>query len=230
MKYFLHDTSAFDDEKISELFINFGYEGLGLFYTLLEKLAKQEKPIKTVVLKKQLNVGKRLEKLWEFMEEIQIISSLNGETFNENILNFSEKYQIKKEKTRKKVMEWREKQEDIKNVTSYVPVSNLPKVKESKVKESNILFDVFWNSYNKKIDRIKCEKKWYNLTDDERTDCMKKLPAYIVSTPDIKYRRNPETYLNNKSWMNELIITDNKPEKIITDSRTLYPEWKKTQS
>ena len=118
--------------------MKFGYEGLGLFYTLLEKLAKQEKPIKTVVLKKQLNIGKRLEKVWDFMEKIQIISSLNGETFNENILNFSEKYQIKKEKTRKKISEWREKQKDVKNVTGYEMVSNPPKVKESKVNEKKV--------------------------------------------------------------------------------------------
>ena len=61
MKYYLHDANSFNDEKITELYINFGYEGLGLFYTLLEKIALQEKPIKTAVLKKQLNVGKRLE-------------------------------------------------------------------------------------------------------------------------------------------------------------------------
>ena len=54
MKYYLHDANAFNDEKITELYINFGYEGLGLFYTLLEKIAQQEKPIKTAVLKKQL--------------------------------------------------------------------------------------------------------------------------------------------------------------------------------
>ena len=41
MKYYLHDTSAFLDEKITELYINFGYEGLGLFYTILEKIAFQ---------------------------------------------------------------------------------------------------------------------------------------------------------------------------------------------
>jgi len=89
MKYYLHDTSAFDDEKVSELFIKFGYEGVGLFYVLLEKLGKQEKPIKTHVLKKQLSIGKRLEKCWSFMEEIGLISSNNGETFNKQLLNFS---------------------------------------------------------------------------------------------------------------------------------------------
>ncbi len=159
MKYFLHDTNSFDDEKITKLYINFGYEGLGLFYTLLEKIGKQEKPVDTIVLKTQLKVGKRLEKCWKFMEEIDLISSKDGETFNEQLLNFSENYQIKKEKTRKKVAEWREKQEDKKDVTSYVPVSNPPKVKESKVKESKVIipFDNdefiqvwdFWKKYKK---------------------------------------------------------------------------------
>ncbi len=136
MKYYLHDTDAFNDEKITELYMGFGYEGLGLFYTFLEKIAKQEKPIKTVVLKQQLHVGKKLEKCWNFMEEIGLISSNNGETFNKQLLKFSEKYQIKKEKTAKRVSEWRDKQELSENVTRYERVSNTPKVKESKVKES----------------------------------------------------------------------------------------------
>lgn len=135
MKYYLHDTSAFDDEKVTELYLKFGYEGLGLFYTLLEKIARQEKPIKTEVLKAQLSVGKHLEKCWKFMEEIGIISATNGDTFNERLLNFAQSYEIKKEKTRKKVSEWRERQRDMENVTGYVPVSNPPKVKLSKVKE-----------------------------------------------------------------------------------------------
>lgn len=141
MKYYLHDSNSFNDEKITELFINFGYEGLGLFYTLLEKIALQEKPIKTPILKHQLKVGKRLSKCWEFMEEIELIYSLDGETFNEQLLKFSEKYQIKKEKNRKRISEWRENKEVSKNVTRNNVVSNTPKVNISKVnisKDKNI--------------------------------------------------------------------------------------------
>ena len=136
MKYYLHDANSFNDEKITELYINFGYEGLGLFYTLLEKIALQEKPIKTAVLKKQLNVGKRLEKCWSFMEEIELILTKDDETFNEQLLNFSGKYAIKKEKTRKRISEWREKQADTKNVTCYKSVRNTDKVNKSKVNKS----------------------------------------------------------------------------------------------
>jgi len=136
MKYFLHDTNAFNDEKITLLFIEYGFEGIGLFYSILEKIASQEKPINEAVIKKQLNIKKKLQKQLDFMYEIDLLSIKNGDVFNENLLTFSEKYQIKKEKTRKRVSEWREKQADIKNVTCYKGVRNTPKVKESKVKES----------------------------------------------------------------------------------------------
>lgn len=135
MKYYLHDSNAFNDEKITELFIEFGYEGLGLFYTILEKIAAQEKPIKTNVLKSQLKVGKKLEKCWQFMESIELIQTNNGETFNIQLMNFSEKYRIKSENSAKRVLKFRERQAVEKNVTRYEPVCNAPKVKESKVKE-----------------------------------------------------------------------------------------------
>ena len=123
--------------------MEFGYEGLGLFYTILEKLAKQEKPIKTSVLKMQLNVGKKLEKCWNFMESIDIISSNNGETFNKQLLNFSEKYKIKKEKNLERIKQWRDNQEVTENVTHYESVCNADKEKKrkeniSKVKESKV--------------------------------------------------------------------------------------------
>lgn len=79
--------------------------------------------------------------------------------------------------------------------------------------EDKIAFEVFWNLYGKKVDRRKCEGKWNRLTKAEQETCIKKLPEYIVATPDIQFRRNPETYLNNKSWENEII----KPEKQLVD-------------
>ena len=148
MKYYLHDSNSFNDEKITELFISFGYEGLGLFYTILEKLAQQEKPIKTNVLKAQLKVGKKLQKCWDFMESIELISSNNGETFNKQLMNFSGKYSIKKEKNKKRIAEWRKNQELTKNVTCYESVCNTDKVNKSKVNESKHI------TYNKVVDEI----------------------------------------------------------------------------
>lgn len=69
------------------------------------------------------------------MESLGILSSNNGETFNKQLLNFSEKYKIKKEKTRMRVANFRTKDED---VTHYKDVGNAPKVKESKVKKNKV--------------------------------------------------------------------------------------------
>jgi hypothetical protein len=180
MKYYLHDSSSFNDEKITELYLEFGYEGLGLFYTILEKLAMQEKPIKTKVLKHQLNVGKKLDKVWQFIEEIDLISTNNGETFNKQLLNFSKKYQVSKEKNAKRISEWRENQQVTENVTRSEHVSNADKVKESKVNKVKeikedfnallmpfandlgpeyINFALYWTEKNNKgKERWECEK------------------------------------------------------------------------
>lgn len=199
MKYFLHDTSAFEDEKISELFIHFGYEGIGLFFTTLEKLAKQEKPVKTEVLKHQLKVGKKLEKCWKFMEEIGLISSINGETFNEQLLNFSEKYKIKKEKNAKKISEWREKQSNTKNVTSYEHICNQPKVKESKEEEINssssvVDYNFILDSYHTFCDRL---SKVSKLSDERKKHINARIREFDIDTVVTVFKK-----VGNSSFLN----------------------------
>lgn len=71
------------------------------------------------------------------------------------------------------------------------------------------LFEWWWDMYDKKVDRGKCEKKWEKLTDSERRACIAATPAYVASTSDIQFRRNPMTYLNNKSWENQIIPRNN---------------------
>ncbi len=167
MKYYLHDSNSFNDEKVTLLYMKFGYEGVGLFYVILEKLSQQEKPVPEEVLKSQLNIRKKLNKVLSFMYEIDVLSIKNGEVFSETLLNFSEKYTIKKEKTRKKVSEWRKKQRDKENVTGYVPVSNPPKVKLSKVKlnKREYIEKDFLKIFNRWLQYKKDKKQSYKNED-----------------------------------------------------------------
>lgn len=77
-----------------------------------------------------------------------------------------------------------------------------------KVNESNIYpsFSDFWNLYDKKINREKVEKKWDKLSQEIKEKIINYLPEYIKSKPEKQYRLNPETFLNNKSWENEIIF------------------------
>jgi hypothetical protein len=82
-------------------------------------------------------------------------------------------------------------------------------------KEINIDFDFFWNLYDKKVgDKEKLKKKWATLKDIDREKAMDHIPKYIEAQPDKKYRKDPATYLNNKSFNDEIITNaSNQPHR-----------------
>lgn len=86
---------------------------------------------------------------------------------------------------------------------------NIESEVEDEVEKKEVIgieFDIFWNLYDKKVgDKLKIWKKWKKLKDWERKEIIEKLPAYIQSTPNKKFRRNPETYLNQRGWEDEII-------------------------
>ena len=60
--------------------------------------------------------------------------------------------------------------------------------------------------YDKKVgDRDKLVKKWESLTNDDRKNIIEHIPKYKSVQPDKKYRKDPQTFLNNKSWLDELV-------------------------
>ena len=75
----------------------------------------------------------------------------------------------------------------------------------SEVCDVNAPFDDFWNLYDKKVGRPKCEKLWSKLTMAERVYCLNYIPLYKQAQPDKQYRKNPETFLRNKAWNDEII-------------------------
>lgn len=77
-------------------------------------------------------------------------------------------------------------------------------------KQLNISFDTFWNLYDKKVgSKKKLESKWAKLTDEQRELAIDHTKRYIKSQPDKIYRKNPETYLNNESFYDEIIEKTN---------------------
>ena len=83
-------------------------------------------------------------------------------------------------------------------------------------------FEVFWDLYDKKVgDKEKIKKKYDNLPDDIKQKIFEHVELYIKAQPDKKFRKNPETYINQKSWNDEIIyrheqtgITKNNGESI----------------
>ncbi len=91
---------------------------------------------------------------------------------------------------------------------------NKTKVNNTKTKakkETDYPFILFWNMYDKKTGKPSCEKKYENLSENDRALIFEHVLKYKESQPDKQYRKNPETYLNQKAW-NDEIISSAKPQ------------------
>ena len=83
--------------------------------------------------------------------------------------------------------------------------------REEELKESTEIFNQFWNFYDKKVgDKNKCFKKFCLLKEEEIQTLFNHVPHYVKSTPDKKFRKDPSTYLNQKSFNDEIIISNGK--------------------
>ena len=79
-------------------------------------------------------------------------------------------------------------------------------------KNSCFSFDEFWEVYDLKTGKEKCYKAYSKISEEDRMIIKNTLPSYINSTTKLKtenngkiFRKNPYTYLNNKSWEDEII-------------------------
>lgn len=89
--------------------------------------------------------------------------------------------------------------------SKYKIVNNKKKIVNSK--EETNKFEIFWDMYDKKVgDKNKIALKFDKLSQTEINLIFEHVPKYIKSQPDKKFRKNPETYLNNKSWLDEVIL------------------------
>ncbi len=101
------------------------------------------------------------------------------------------------------------------NTQSIVEYSKEEESKEDKIKE---LFERFWNLYDKKTSREKAYQKFRKLKPEEMEKLFQHVPKYVQATPDKQFRKDPSTYLNNKSFNDEIIERNtNSGEKSIYD-------------
>lgn len=94
-------------------------------------------------------------------------------------------------------------------------INNHEKIDVSPRKE---LFNKFWDYYNVKEDRKKCEALFMKLKESDLDKMRATLPNYIARTggDTPKFRKNPFKYLNGEMW------NDEKDEKPITPT---YPNY-----
>lgn len=81
--------------------------------------------------------------------------------------------------------------------------SNNQNPDESSESETCYSFDDFWDDYDNKKERMKCEGKWKNISESNRKLIKGFIPVYKAHQPDYRYRKNPSTFLNNEIWKDD---------------------------
>jgi hypothetical protein len=75
-------------------------------------------------------------------------------------------------------------------------------------------FSDFWSAYDHKQDRKEAERAWGKVKQPDREKIMQHLELYVPATfTDGRFpsRRNPTTYLNKQTWLNEIPTSSTKP-------------------
>jgi hypothetical protein len=73
-----------------------------------------------------------------------------------------------------------------------------------KVNNVSDRFDEFWELYEKKVGKEKAKSKWIKLKENEKEKCLLSIPSYKIARPNPVYRKDPERYLSNKVWEDEI--------------------------
>ena len=126
----------------------------------------------------------------------------------ENVLDKSEKAResVKKRWLKRNATVIESNYESDTNVLQSNYERNTEEKRTEKEEEKNNIFsfDEFWNMFDKKVDRRKCEEKYKKLSLGQIEKIKVALPIYIKSKPDIQYRKNPLTWLNGECWNDEV--------------------------
>lgn len=94
---------------------------------------------------------------------------------------------------------------DVKTPNTLFPLSDDKVNKDISPTLELYRFDEFWDAYDKKCGRDRAERAWKKLSKAEVDAAIAYIPSYKAAQPNKMYRKNPEAYINQRAWNDELI-------------------------
>ncbi|KAA6340118.1 hypothetical protein EZS27_011998 [termite gut metagenome] len=66
-------------------------------------------------------------------------------------------------------------------------------------------FENVWINYGKKGNKKTSKRKWEAMINKNKKLAVDHIPRYVEATPDIQFRKNFETYINQEVWNDEIL-------------------------
>lgn len=104
--------------------------------------------------------------------------------------------------------EFKEKQEEelTEKIISILESKGYKVTAPPKEVKDEYTFERAWNLYDKKVgDKDTLKRKWNSMSKKNRKAAIEYIPLYVISKPDKQFRKNFQTFLNQKGWKDELI-------------------------
>jgi len=210
--YFSHDYNAANDTKILFLRHQLGMEGYGIYWYLIEQLANAggKLPLELIpVLAMQMHCTD--VKVNGVLMNFDLFTIESNEFWSERLQNHLE-LRLKLSESGKTGANNRWGNREA------IGEGNAKESKGKEIKENknkinlsvyNIDFEEWWFKYDKKTGKEKALSKWNLLNKQEKDLALSIVENYVNSTPDKKFRKDPSTYLHNKSFNDEIITRNN---------------------
>lgn len=240
MKWFKHFSNAQHDVKIRRLIRKYGLRGYGLYFACVESIAYQletESPTPDME-ENARDIAEYFGEDSAYIEEVlhfciytlQLfeLNEANGRLTCMKLLVHLDNTMSNNPQIKAIIDNFRQNPVQLKETSRNFNQIRLDKIRldnntcaNTQDKDTSldaIPFTTFWEMYSYKKNRLTSERKWNRLSAADRVACLKALPKYIESTPDKQFRKHPSTYLNNRSWEDEIIT---KGSIDITDTQIL---------
>ena len=204
-----------------------GVTGYGLFWMFIEDLYNNANALPTDYegIAYEYRVDENLVK--SLINDFGFFEIKNGYFGSISVQKRIEERDAKSEKARKSAFaRWDKTEEEPKedaNAMQTQSDSNAIKnsIEEDSIdKKGKIDFEFVWDLYDKKKGDIgKLKIKWDKLSFSIQQLIIEHIPKYKKEQPEKQFRKNFETYLNNKSYNDEIITNEtNKPSSSVHDA------------
>lgn len=71
-------------------------------------------------------------------------------------------------------------------------------------KDRDEKFERWFDKYGKRVGKKPAKKKWDKLKPEDHDKCLAVVDAYVKSRPDVQFRKDPTTYLNQECFNDEI--------------------------
>jgi plasmid maintenance system killer protein len=208
--YFPHDYEAIGDPKLQALVGEFGAVGYGVFWRIIEMLHSDQEhklPLKQyiyiAIAKQMLTSAEQIEAIVKQNINVYELFDSDGQFFWSDRVNrnFEMRAQLSEKRS-------------VAGKLGAIAKQNLAKLskgkekKEKEIKNNNIEFSQFWNTYHSitvlpKTDFQATQKYWNKLSETEQQKAIDNIKLYYDSLNDKKYCKKARTYLADKNFNDE---------------------------